>query len=157
MQQFLAMQSAFLKKKLTLLRRSAHPCLPVIAILVLMWIFMINILYDIYNTFFATIDLGLLEINIIKDAFQYLSACLRCWQCWCSLGCCCCHCYCCSCKSINRYTCIGRHISHNTFLLLLLLLILFATLTTALTADTTKPRKPKEDILFSATHSVSVS
>ena len=87
----------------------------------------------------------------------YLSACLHYWQCLCSLGCCCCHCCCCSCKSIIRYTCVGGHISHNTFLLLLLLLILFATLTTALTAETTKPRNPKEDILFSATHSVSVS
>ena len=113
------------------------------------------ILYIIY--FIATIDLGLLRSILSEGAFQYLSACLRCWQCLCSLGCCCCHCYCCSWKSIIRYTCIGGHISHNTFLLLLLLLILFATLTTALTADTTKPRNPKEDILFSATHSVSVS
>ena len=43
------------------------------------------------------------------------------------------------------------------FLLLLLSLILFATLTTALIEATTNPRKPKDDILFSATHSVSDS
>ena len=48
MQHFVALQSAFNKNELTLLRRSAHPCLPVIAILVLMWIFMISIFYILY-------------------------------------------------------------------------------------------------------------